>query len=79
MRDRIDLARRVRSESRQSMASVVGILFITYAIAIVTWRVDPERMEAFLNDETGARFAAGAVFLQAVGLLIMSKLSRIRY
>lgn len=79
MRDRIDLARRVRSESRQSMASVVGILFITYAIAVVTWRVDPERMEAFLSDETGARFAAGAVFLQAVGLLIMSKLSRIRY
>jgi tight adherence protein B len=79
MRDRIDLARRVRSESRQSMASVVGILFITYAIAVVTWQVDPERMEAFLSDETGAQIAAGAVFLQAVGLLIMSKLSRIRY
>lgn len=79
MRDRIDLARRVRSESRQSMASVVGILFITYAIAIVTWQVDPERMEKFLTDETGARIAAAAVFLQAVGLLIMSKLSKIRY
>lgn len=79
MRDRIDLARRVRAESRQSLASVVGILFITYAIAFVTWRVDPERMEGFLNDPTGARFAAGAVFLQAIGLLIMTKLSRIRY
>ena len=79
IRDRIDLSRRVRSEATQSMASVVGILVITYAIAIVTWRVDPERMELFLADSTGSQLAAGAVFLQAIGLFIMSKMSNIRY
>jgi len=36
IRDRVDLKRRVRAETTQAQASVVGILLISYAIALIT-------------------------------------------
>jgi tight adherence protein B len=79
IRDRIELRRRVRAQATEAQASVVGILFITYGIGFVTWRTYPERMEGFLESSTGLLLASAAMCLQAVGLLWMFRLSRIKY
>lgn len=79
IRDRIELKRYTRAQTTQAQASVVFILAITYAIGLITWKSHPGRLEAFLASEGGNALAAGAVALQALGLLWMSRLSRIRF
>lgn len=79
IRDRTELQRRVRAESTQAQASVIGVLFITYGIGFVTWRIHPGRVEAFLGSELGTQMAAAAAVLQAVGLLWMSRLTQVRF
>lgn len=79
IRDRIELRRRVRAQATEAQASVIGILLITYAIALITWRTHPERMEEFLASDVGMRMVSAAMVLQAVGLLWMFRLSRIRF
>ena len=79
IRDRIELKRRVRAEATQAQASVIGVLLITYGIGFITWRTNPDRMEGFLASDVGTKLAAGAVILQAVGLVWMSKLTQIRF
>jgi len=79
IRDRIDLARRVRSQTTQARASVVAILIITYALTFIVWRTNPERLEAFVSTQIGQGLIAATIFLQLVGLVWMSKLSSIRY
>lgn len=79
IRDRIELRRRVRAQATEAQASVIGILVITYAIALITWRTNPERMEGFLQSEAGLLMVSSAMVLQAVGLLWMFRISRIKY
>ena len=79
IRDRIELRRRIRSQATEAQASVIGILLITYAIALITWRTHPERMEIFLSSEVGVLMVSIAMVLQAVGLLWMFRLIRIRF
>lgn len=79
IRDRIEMQRRVRAEATQAQASVIGILLITYGIGFITWRTEPERMESFLGSDTGTQLAAAAVMLQAIGLMWMSRLTRVRF
>jgi Flp pilus assembly protein TadB len=79
IRDRIELSRRVRSLTAQARASVVAILLATYFIALIIWRNDPPRMETFLSTSIGASLAAGAVVLQAIGIVWSSLMSRIRF
>ncbi|MEO2095306.1 MAG: type II secretion system F family protein [bacterium] len=79
VRDRIDIKRRIRSETTQAQASVFGILFITYAIGFVTWQANPGRIEAFLDSSMGMDLLAAAVFMQAVGIFWMGRLIRIHH
>jgi tight adherence protein B len=79
IRDRIEIQRRIRAEATQAQASVVGILLITYGLGFVTWRTHPERVEDFLGSDVGTKLAAGAVMLQAIGLVWMSRLTQIRF
>ncbi len=77
IRDRIELSRRVRSQAAQAELSVVVMLFLSYFVAAIMWRSNPERMEAFLATGVGAALFAGAMLAQAVGLLVMRRISRI--
>jgi tight adherence protein B len=79
IRDRIELARRVRSLSTQARVSVIVILLATYFIATVSWRNDPKRMADFLSTYVGQGLSVGAIVLQAVGVAWTSWLSRARY
>jgi tight adherence protein B len=79
VRDNVELRRRIHSETMQAQGSVLGILAITYGIGLVTWRTHPERVEAFVADESGIRILAAAMVLQALGLFWMSRMIKIRF
>jgi Flp pilus assembly protein TadB len=78
IRERVELARRVRSLSTQARVSVVIVLLVTYFIAAVSWRSDPRRMADFLNTTVGQTMALGGIVLQAVGVVWTSWMSRVR-
>ncbi len=79
IRDRIEIGRRIRSQSTQAQASVVGVVCITYFLGLLMWRTNPSNFEEFLSHPVGANFMAGAMMLQAVGLLWITRLSRLRF
>ena len=79
IRDRIEIARRIRSNSSQSEVSTLAVLMLTYFIAVVVWRTNPEQMKQFLATSIGQWAVAGTILLQAVGLLWMALLSRLRF
>ena len=79
IRDRIEISRRIRSNSAQSEASTVAMLFLTYFIAMIVWRTNPEQMHEFLATTIGQWAVAGTILMQAVGLVWMSLMSRLRF
>jgi Flp pilus assembly protein TadB len=79
IRDRIEIGRRVRSQSTQAQASVVGIVIITYFLALLMWRSNPDGFAEFLAHPIGANVAAAAIVLQAVGLLWITRLTQLRF
>jgi Flp pilus assembly protein TadB len=78
IRERVELARRVRSMSSQARVSVVIVLLVTYFIALVSWRSDPQRMADFLHTTIGQTLAIGAMMLQGIGVVWTSWMSRVR-
>lgn len=79
IRDRIEIARRIRSQSTQAQASVIGVVCITYFLGLLMWRTNPVNFEEFVTHPVGANFLAGAMMLQAVGLLWITRLSRLKF
>lgn len=76
VRDRVELGRRVRAQGVESNASVAVVLVISYVLAFLMWRTNPDRMEAFATTSVGTVLIAVVIVLQAVGLVWMSRLSR---
>jgi tight adherence protein B len=79
IRDRIELSRRVGSLTAQARFSVFAIMVVTYFIAVIIWRNNPDRMRMFLATTVGQVLIAGAVVLQALGVVWSILLSRVRY
>ncbi len=79
IRDRIEVNRRIRSLTTQARTSTIAVLAVTYFIALVIWRNDPERMRQFLGTTVGQGLVAAAIGLQALGLVWASALSRMKY
>jgi len=79
IRDRLEIARRIRSNATQSDISTIAILGLTYFIALVMWRNSPAQMEAFVTSPTGEFFVAGSMLLQAVGIVWMHWMSRPKF
>lgn len=77
IRDRIDVVRRASSQSVETQASVVGILAITYGLALLMWNQYPERVETFAVSEIGRFFIGFSIGLQAIGLLWISRMTRV--
>jgi len=77
IRDRVDVARRVRSQAVETQASVVGVLVVTYGLALLMWNNYPDRMRTFTESELGGMFIALTILLQGVGLLWITRLSRV--
>jgi Flp pilus assembly protein TadB len=79
IRDRIEIGRKVRSQATQAQASVVGILVITWFLGVMMWRTNPEMFEEFLRHPLGSAAVAAAVVLQAVGLVWITRMARIKF
>lgn len=76
VRDRIELARRVRAQSVEAHASVGVVLLITYVLGFLMWRTNPDRLNVFLASSIGTMVVAGVIAMQAVGLIWMSRLNK---
>ena len=59
IRDRIEIARRIRSNSAQSEVSTMAVFVLTYFIALLVWRGNPEQMHEFLATTIGQWTVAG--------------------
>ena len=79
IRDRIDISRRIRSNTAQSQISTWILLGLTYFIAMVVYSNGPDQMREFLSTSIGSFMAAGSMLLQAVGILWMSYISRMKF
>ncbi len=79
IRDRIEIARRIRSNSAQSEVSTLAVFLLTYFIALLVWRGNPEQMQAFLATQIGQWAVAVTILLQAVGLVWMSMISKMKF
>lgn len=78
IRDRIEISRRIRSNTSQSQFSTIAILGLTYFIAVIVWRNGPEPMNEFVTSSIGSWFVAGSVVLQAIGIVWMNVISKPR-
>jgi len=79
IRDRIETQRRIHTNTVQSQLSTVAVLGVTYFIALLMWFDDPERVQLFLGSPTGQWFVAATMLLQAVGIVWMSSISKLKY
>lgn len=79
IRERVEMGRRVRAQSTEARFSVLAIIGLTYFLAALMWRLDPDRVEGFLSTEIGELATSIAVILQALGAAWIARMSRIRY
>ena len=79
VRNRMELDRRIQTQSVESQLSVLAILFITYGLAFMMWHVSPQAMETFLSTTVGSYLGAGAIIAQTLGIVWISKLSTIKF
>jgi len=79
IRDRIELTRRLRAMTTQSRMSVVAVILVTYFIGALMWRNDPERMAGFLQSNVGQAIVTVAMLLQGMGVLWISRISKIKF
>ena len=77
IRDRVDVTRRIRSQAVETQASVLGVLLVTYGLALFMWNTEPERMELFVASELGAMFVAATILMQGIGLFWVAQLTKI--
>jgi len=78
VRDRVELSRRIQSQSAPTVASIVSLMGASYGIAWLTWLNNPDNVERFIATPTGGLMVAGTVVLQGLGLLWMWKWSQVR-
>ncbi|MEM7306171.1 MAG: type II secretion system F family protein [Planctomycetota bacterium] len=77
IRDRVDVARRIKSQIIETQVSVVGVLAVTYGLALLMWNNYPDRVQTFASSELGSMFIGLSILLQAVGLFWISTMTRI--
>ncbi len=79
IRDRIEISRRIRSNTAQSQFSTIALIGLTYFIALIVWNNGRDQMEEFVRSSIGSWFVAGSVILQAVGIVWMNFISKARF
>src|SRR5260221_701696 len=63
IRDRIEIGRRIQSNIAQSQLSTYFLLGLTYFIAAIVWRNNPDNMRQFLGTSVGQMFVAGSMVM----------------
>jgi len=78
IRDRIQITRRIAGASIQAKLSTLAIMIVTYMILIMMYVNDPDTVGGFLATLAGQLLVSGSFILQAVGVLVMGHLSKLR-
>ncbi|MDJ0867838.1 MAG: type II secretion system F family protein [Myxococcota bacterium] len=77
VRDRVELLRRIESQLAPTRGSVTVLVLANAAVAGLAWSNDPVNLGRFLASSTGTLLVASAMWLQALALLWMWRLSRV--
>jgi tight adherence protein B len=79
VRDRIEVSRRMRAQTAEMSASLLGITLIVYILGYFMWKTNPVRTESFLASVIGAYTVASSIGLQACGFLWVRHLMKFKY
>jgi len=78
IRDRIEVARRLRTVTVQVRLTTFFVIVLTYVLFYLVYRANPPRVRAFLASDFGQYLVVLAILLQAVGIWWQSAMSRIK-
>ena len=76
IRDRLAIARQLRTLSTQGTLTTFTVLAVIWFMAAMMWQADPSRFLSFLGSTPGSWMIAACLFLQGVGVALISKISR---
>jgi Flp pilus assembly protein TadB len=79
IRDRIEMARRVRAQSIEVQISVAVVLLICYSLGVIMYNANPEQLIDFLSSPVGSYLGGGVIALQAAGVFWVFTLSTAKY
>lgn len=79
IRDRLDVARRLRAVVTQAWVSAIIVIIVTYSIAWIMWRFNPAHFRTFIQSGTGHYLVAVGLLLQALGVYLLSRFTRVRF
>jgi len=79
IRDRIEVSRRINAQAIEAQASVVAVMAIAYGLVILMWNTNPGPIQKLLYSSFGSYIAAGVMILQAIGMVWIWRMSRIRF
>lgn len=79
VRDRMEIGRRIQAVTAQARASVAVMLGVSYFIALLMWRNDPDRMLGFLGSTVGQYVVAAALVSQGLGIVWVANLVRPKF
>lgn len=78
LQDRVDVTRRIQSQSAPIRSSVLTLIAATAAIAYFSYANDPPNLERFLRSEWGEGLVASAFVLQGLSLVWIWQMTRTR-
>lgn len=76
IRDRLNISRQFRALSTQGRLTTLTVLLVTWFMAAMMWQADPPRFLRFLFSEVGVWLIGGTLFLQGIGVALVSRISR---
>lgn len=79
IRDRIEVAQRIQAQAIESQLSVLIVMGISYGSGFIILNSNPNALREFLLSAVGMWVTVAAVFLQALGTLLIWRVSQIRF
>lgn len=79
VRDRIEVSRRISAQAVESQISVAAVLAISYGLILIMLNANPEPLIKLIYSQIGSYVAAALMTLQAIGMVWIWRMSRIRF
>ncbi|WP_417731029.1 type II secretion system F family protein [Rosistilla oblonga] len=76
IRDRLEIARQIRTLGTQGTLTTLTVLAVVWLMAAMMWQADPPRFLGFIHSTVGSWLVAVSLFLQGVGVALVSRISR---
>ncbi|WP_417750198.1 type II secretion system F family protein [Rosistilla oblonga] len=76
IRDRLAIARQIRTLGTQGTLTTLTVLAVVWLMAAMMWQADPPRFLGFIRSTVGSWLVAVSLFLQGIGVALVSRISR---